>query len=73
MIGLPPSDPGAVQLTVADPSPAVAPTPLGAPGTVAGATGVTALEAADSGPAPTLLIAATVKVYAVPLVNPLMF
>ena len=35
------------------------------------ACGVTALEAADSGPGPIALIAATVKVYAVPLLSPL--
>jgi hypothetical protein len=58
---------GAVQLTVADAFPAVAVTPLGAAGTVAG---VTAEEAADSGPVPTALVAMTVNVYAVPLVRP---
>jgi len=35
-----------------------------------GTTGVTAAEAADAGPVPTLLVAVTVKVYAVPLVSP---
>ena len=39
----------------------------GAPGTVAG---VTALEAADGGPTPATLVAVTVKVYVVPLANP---
>lgn len=35
-----------------------------------GAFGVTEFEAPDAGPAPTKLVALTVKVYAVPLVNP---
>jgi hypothetical protein len=35
-----------------------------------GRVGVTALDGADSGPAPLLLLAWTVNVYAVPLVNP---
>ena len=69
MIALPPLD-GAVQVTVAAALPAVADTPVGAPGTVAGATGVTEVDAADAGPAPTELIAMTVNVYPVPLVNP---
>ncbi len=34
------------------------------------AAGVTGLEAAEAGPGPTALVAATVKVYAVPLVSP---
>jgi len=43
----------------------------GAPGAVAGgATGVTALDAAESAPVPTPLTARTTKLYAVPLVNP---
>jgi hypothetical protein len=43
---------------------------VGAPGTVAGAVGVTAAEAADAGPLPTELVAYTVKVYGVPFVSP---
>jgi hypothetical protein len=35
--------------------------------------GVTALDAADAGPVPTLLVAVTVNVYAVPLLNPVTF
>ena len=58
---------GALKLTAADASPAVALTPLGAPGTVLGVTAVVALEAV---PLPALLVALTVKVYAVPLVRP---
>jgi hypothetical protein len=57
----------AAQLAVARPLPDVAVTAVGVPGTVAG---VTAVEAADAGPVPTLLVAVTVNVYAVPLVNP---
>jgi hypothetical protein len=44
---------------------------VGAPGGV-GALGVTLLEAAEAGPVPTLFVADTVKVYAVPLVSPVM-
>jgi hypothetical protein len=66
---LPPSLAGAVQVITAEPSPRVAVPIVGAPGTVAAA-GVTELEAADSAPGPTLLVAWTVKVYAVPLVSP---
>jgi hypothetical protein len=68
VIALPPFD-GAVQLTDADPSPAVAVTPVGAPGAV-GAAGVTGLEAADSALVPTALVADTVNVYGVPFVRP---
>ena len=60
MIALPPL-PGAVQLTAADVLPAVADTPVGAPGTV-GAVGVTALEGSEACPVPTELVADTVKV-----------
>ena len=66
MIALPPLD-GADQLTVADAFPATAVGATGAPGTVAGVTGDEATEAA---PVPTALVAATVKVYAVPLAKP---
>ena len=70
VIGLPPSEAGAVQETVAWALPAVAATAVAAPGTVAGATGVTLLEASDAGLLPIALVATTVKVYAVPLVRP---
>ena len=36
----------------------------------AGATGVTAFDGAEAGPAPTALMAVTMKVYAVPLARP---
>ena len=52
---------GAVQVTWAEPLPAVALTPVGAAGAV-GAVGVTALDAADAGPVPTALVAVTVNV-----------
>ena len=61
MIALPPLLDGAVQFTVADPLPAVAVTPVGAPGAV-GALGVTALDGEDAGPLPFALVAVTVKV-----------
>jgi len=48
---------GAVQLTVADPLPAVAVTPVGTPGTVIGK--VTGLDGVDAEPVPTALVAAT--------------
>ena len=41
---------------------------VGVPGTVAG---VTLLDATDTAPVPTPFVAVTVKVYGVPLVNPL--
>jgi hypothetical protein len=59
VIAEPPSDDGAVQLTVACASPPIAETPVGAPGTAAV---VAALEAADAGPLPTALVAVTVNV-----------
>jgi len=67
-MGNPPVPEGAVKLTVALLLPAVAVPMVGVPGTVAG---VALLEAADGAPVPTLLVAVTVKVYAVPLVSPL--
>ena len=59
VIAEPPVDAGAFQVTVACAFPAVAETLVGAPGTVAG---VTALEADDAAPLPTLLVATTLKV-----------
>jgi hypothetical protein len=61
---------GAVKLTVACRSPPLAETPVGVPGTWGA--GVTALDAAEAEPVPALLVAVTVKVYAVPFVKPLM-
>src|SRR5665648_624107 len=67
VIDEPPLLAGAVQLTVAEAFPGVADTAVGAPGTVLG---VTAALATDASEVPTLLVAVTVNVYAVPLVNP---
>jgi hypothetical protein len=67
MIALPPVLAGAVQLTVADVLPlAVAPI-AGVPGTPAG---VTLAEALENDPVPTTFMAATMNVYASPLVRP---
>ena len=70
MIALPPLSDGAVQFSVADPSPAVPVTPVGAPGAVGAGRGVSAALALEAGPVPTALVAATVNVYVVPLVSP---
>jgi hypothetical protein len=59
---------GAVKLTVAWPLPAVAVTLVGAAGI---ATGVTLLDGTEAALLPVVLVATTVKVYAVPLVSPL--
>jgi hypothetical protein len=59
VIALPPVVVGAVQLTVANALPAVAVTPVGAPGS---ALGVTALDGAETGPVPLELVADTVNV-----------
>ena len=50
---------GAVQVTVAEATPAVAVPMVGAPGVVAG---VTAADGAEAAPVPAMLMAATVKV-----------
>jgi len=44
---------------------------VGAPGGVGGL-GVTLFDGAEAGPVPALFVADTVKVYAVPLVSPVM-
>ena len=67
VIALPPSDDGAVHETVACVSPGTALTAVGAPGTAAG---VTADEGDDAGPVPTVLVAVTMNVYAVPSARP---
>ena len=59
-------DDGALHVTVACVLLAVAETLVGAPGSVAG---VTALDALDDAPVPTVLIVVTMNVYAVPLVS----
>jgi hypothetical protein len=67
VIDAPPVLAGAVQETVACPLPAVADTPVGAPGTVEG---VAAAEAVEAAPVPLTFAAVTVNVYAVPLARP---
>ena len=67
VIGEPPFDTGATQVTTACEFPRVAETPVGAPGIVRG---VMAAEATDSLDEPAIFVATTVKVYAVPLANP---
>jgi hypothetical protein len=52
---------------MAEASPGVAPTPVGAPGPVAG---VTADEDVEALPSPTTLVAVTVNVYESPFVRP---
>lgn len=59
MIAEPPVFAGAAKLTVALKLPAVALTPVGAPGTVAG---ITLFEAAEAALVPTLFVAVTVNV-----------
>jgi hypothetical protein len=61
VIGEPPLDAGAAQVTVACPLPGVALTPVGAPGTVA-TVGVTAAEGLLGGESPSALVATTVNV-----------
>jgi hypothetical protein len=62
VIGLPPSEDGAVQLSVAWPSPGTAFTPVGAPATVVPGSGTTGPEAEEAGPSPMPFVATTVKV-----------
>src|SRR4051794_15892938 len=66
----PPAEAGAVQVTVAWALPPVTVPIVGAPGTVAGTAGVTAVDLPEVVPAPTALIAVTVNVYDVPFVSP---
>ena len=51
----------------------MATTDVGGPGTVFGATGVTAVDAEEATELPIAFVATTVKVYAVPFVNPVTF
>ena len=69
VMGDPPSEPGCMKLIVAWPLPGVAAMPVGAPGTVAGAAGVT-LTLADGALVPIALVAVTEHEYVVPLVRP---
>lgn len=59
VIAVPPLFAGALNITVALAFPAMAVTPVGAPGTVAG---VTPFELAEAGLVPAALVAVTVKV-----------
>jgi hypothetical protein len=59
VIDAPPVLAGAVQETVACPLPAVADTPVGAPGTV---DGVAAADAVEAAPVPDTFVAVTVNV-----------
>ena len=68
VITAPPVFVGAVKLTVALPLLTIAEILVGAPGAIAA--GVTADDALEAVPVPTELVATTVKVYAMPLVNP---
>jgi len=61
-MGLPPSEDGADQLTVALAVPGTAVTLDGAPGAVAAGAGVTEFEGADEGPEPAPFAAVTLKV-----------
>ena len=66
---MPPLSAGAAQLTVACVLPAVTLVMVGAPGTAPSA-GITGELGSEAVPVPALLVAVTVKVYAVPLVKP---
>ena len=57
--GVPPFDAGATHSSDTRPLPRAATTPVGAPGTEADDTGVTAADSSDCGPVPTLFFAAT--------------
>ena len=67
VIAEPPFEAGAVKATLTCPLPAVAVPTVGAPGTV---TGVAEFEADEAELVPVPLVAVTLKVYAVPLVRP---
>lgn len=66
VIGRPPVEDGADQVTPAEASRAIAEIPVGAPGRPVG---VTATDEADAGLVPAPLVAVTVNVYAVPFVR----
>jgi hypothetical protein len=68
VIAVPPFDTGAVHVNDTCVLPRVGVTPVGAPGTTSG---VADADDADAGPVPTVLVAVTVNVYAVPFTRPL--
>jgi len=70
-MGAPPLLDGAAKVTVELEFPAVALTPVGAPGTVTGATGVTVLDAAEATLVPVFVVMVALKLYETPLVKPL--
>ena len=70
MIADPPFDVGGVQLTASEPLPAVAVTPVGAPGRVNGTSDADADEGAL---VPAELVAVTLKVYELPFVSPVIW
>ena len=61
-MGLPPFEAGGVKVTIAWVFHGIAVTPVGFPGTVADAVGVTLFEGLEAGPVPMALVAVTVKV-----------
>jgi hypothetical protein len=67
MIADPPFDAGGVKATETCPFPAVAVPTVGAPGALAA---VTEFDGAEPVPVPTVLVAVTENVYAVPFVSP---
>ena len=69
-MALPPVEAGAVKDTVAVVFPATAVTPVGAPGAVTAAVGVTLLEGVEARPVPIALVAVTVALSGTPLVSP---
>jgi hypothetical protein len=68
VIAVPPFDTGAVHVNDTWVLPRVGVTPVGAPGT---RFGVADADDADAGPVPTVFVAVTVNVYAVPFTRPL--
>ena len=67
VMGLPPSEAGAIHKTTARTSPGIADTSVGVPGAVGV---VTEFDESEDGLAPMEFVAVTVKVYAVPFVRP---
>ncbi len=67
VMGLPPSEVGAVHATTAETSLGIANTSVGVPGAVGV---VTEFDESEDGLAPMEFVAVTVKVYAVPFVRP---
>jgi hypothetical protein len=68
-MGLPPSEAGAVQLTLAEALPATALTAVGGPGVVDGVTASEGFDGAEFGVVGSELVAVTVNVYEVPFAS----